>query len=81
MNRDHISIKQKRTCYFEDLLFPPEYRSSFWHSTATELEFLGVSPSVIAQVLRHKSYATTAKHYINISNDQALDAVNLISRK
>lgn len=48
------------------------------HSTATELELLGVSPSVIASVLRHKNYATTAKHYIDISNDAALSAVNQI---
>ena len=42
---------------------------------------LGVSPSVIAQVLRHKNYATTAKHYIDISNDKALEAVGKIDRK
>ena len=48
------------------------------HSTATELELLGVSPSVIAQVLRHKNYATTAKHYIDISDDAARAAVDQI---
>lgn len=51
------------------------------HSTATELEMLGVSPSVIASVLRHKNYATTAKHYIDISNDAALSAVNQIKAR
>lgn len=51
------------------------------HSTATELELLGVSPSVIASVLRHKNYATTAKHYIDISNDAALSAVNQIKSR
>lgn len=51
------------------------------HSTATELEMLGVSPSVIASVLRHKNYATTAKHYIDISNDAALSAVNKIKTR
>ena len=51
------------------------------HSTATELELLGVSPSVIAQVLRHKNYATTAKHYIDISTEQAIAAVDKISPK
>lgn len=51
------------------------------HSTATELELLGVSPSVIAQVLRHKNYATTAKHYIDISTEQAIAAVDKISHK
>ena len=51
------------------------------HSTATELELLGVSPSVIAQVLRHKNYATTAKHYIDISSDAALAAVDRIGAK
>jgi integrase len=51
------------------------------HSTATELELLGVSPSVIASVLRHKSYATTAKHYMDISIDKALEAVGKIDHK
>lgn len=60
----------------------PEVRPySSRHSTATELELLGVSPSVIASVLRHKSYATTAKHYIDIATDKTLAAVDLISRK
>lgn len=60
----------------------PEVRPySSRHSTATELELLGVSPSVIASVLRHKSYATTAKHYIDIATDKSLAAVDLISRK
>lgn len=49
------------------------------HSTATELELLGVSPSVIASVLRHKNYATTAKHYIDITTDKALEAVEKIN--
>ena len=49
------------------------------HSTATELELLGVSPSIIAKVLRHKNYATTAKHYIDISTDKAIAAVDKIS--
>ena len=51
------------------------------HSTATELELLGVSPSVIAQVLRHKNYATTAKHYIDISDERALAAVDKMRAK
>lgn len=51
------------------------------HSTATELELLGVSPSVIASVLRHKNYATTAKHYMDIPTDAALEAVGKIDRK
>jgi hypothetical protein len=38
-------------------------------------------PSVIASVLRHKNYATTAKHYIDISTDKALEAVGKIDRK
>lgn len=51
------------------------------HSTATELELMGVSPSVIAQVLRHKNYATTAKHYIDISDEAALAAVDQIGKR
>ncbi|MBE5804798.1 MAG: hypothetical protein E7316_09850 [Clostridiales bacterium] len=51
------------------------------HSTATEPELLGVSPSIIASVLRHKNYATTAKHYMDISTDKALEAVGKIDLK
>lgn len=77
---------EKKTFYrrFADmkdrLRIRPEIRPySSRHTTATELELLGVSPSVIANVLRHRNYATTAKHYITISNDKALEAVNLIA--
>ena len=42
---------------------------------------LGVSPSVIASVLRQKNYATTAKHYIDVSNDAALSVVNQIKAR
>lgn len=64
----------------ERLGIRPEIRPySSRHSTATELELLGVSPSVIANVLRHRNYATTAKHYITISNDKAIEAVNKIA--
>lgn len=66
----------------KDLSIRQEVRPySSRHSTATELELLGVSPSVIASVLRHKNYATTAKHYIDISNDAALSAVNQIKTR
>lgn len=51
------------------------------HSTATELELLGVQPSVIASVLRHKNYATTAKHYMDIPTERALAALSKIDRK
>jgi integrase len=63
----------------KDLNIRPEVRPySSRHSTATELEMLGVSPATIAQVLRHKNYATTAKHYIDISDEAALAAVDQI---
>lgn len=66
----------------KDLSIRQEVRPySSRHSTATELELLGVSPSVIAQVLRHKNYATTAKHYIDISDEKALAAVDQIRSK
>lgn len=66
----------------KDLNIRPEVRPySSRHSTATELELLGVSPSVIAKVLRHKNYATTAKHYIDISDGAALAAVDQIGAK
>lgn len=60
----------------------PEVRPySSRHSTATELELLGVSPSTIAAVLRHKNYATTAKHYMDISTGKALEAVSKIEHR
>ncbi len=51
------------------------------HSTATELELLGVQPAVIASVLRHKNYATTAKHYMDIPTERALAALSQIDHK
>ena len=51
------------------------------HSTATELELLGVQPSIIASVLRHRNYATTAKHYMDIATAHALSALSKIDRK
>lgn len=64
------------------LYIRPEVRPySSRHSTATELELLGVSPSIIAAVLRHKNYATTAKHYMDISTDKALAAVSKIDHR
>lgn len=80
MNRDKFydSFSQMK----KDLSIREDVRPySSRHSTATELELLGVSPSVIASVLRHKNYATTAKHYIDISTDKALEAVGKIDRK
>lgn len=66
----------------KSLSIRPEVRPySSRHSTATELELLGVSPSIIASVLRHKNYATTAKHYMDINTDAALEAVGKIDRK
>lgn len=80
MNRDNFydSFSQMK----KDLSIREDVRPySSRHSTATELELLGVSPSVIASVLRHKNYATTAKHYMDISTDKALEAVGKIDRK
>ena len=80
INRDkyYEEFKKMKTA----LEIRPEVRPySSRHSTATELELLGVSPTVIAQVLRHKTYATTAKHYIEIDTQKALEAVNKISKK
>lgn len=77
MNRDRFyeMFSQMK----KDLNIRPEVRPySSRHSTATELEMLGVSPATIAQVLRHKNYATTAKHYIDISDEAALAAVDQI---
>lgn len=51
------------------------------HSTATELELLGVQPSIIASVLRHRNYATTAKHYMDIATTHALAALSKIDHK
>lgn len=51
------------------------------HSTATELELLGVQPSIIASVLRHRNYATTAKHYMDIATTHALAALSRIDHR
>ena len=80
MNRDNFyaAFAQMK----KDLSIREDVRPySSRHSTATELELLGVSPSVIASVLRHKNYATTAKHYIDISTEKALEAVGKIGGK
>ena len=80
MNRDNFYAEFRQLK--KDLNIRQEVRPySSRHSTATELELLGVSPSVIAQVLRHKNYATTAKHYIDISDERALAAVDQIRAK
>lgn len=80
MNKDKFydSFSQMKSA----LYIRPEVRPySSRHSTATELELLGVSPSTIAAVLRHKNYATTAKHYMDISTDKALAAVSRIDHR
>lgn len=80
INRDQFYDDFKKIK--KDLNIRQEVRPySSRHSTATELELLGVSPSVIAQVLRHKNYATTAKHYIDISDGNALAAVDKIPHR
>lgn len=77
INRDYFYADFRQLK--KDLNIRQEVRPySSRHSTATELELMGVSPSVIAQVLRHKNYATTAKHYIDISTEQAIAAVDKI---
>ena len=77
MNRDRFYAEFAKMK--KDLNIRQEVRPySSRHSTATELEMLGVSPAVIAQVLRHKTYATTAKHYMDIPTDRAIAAVDAI---
>lgn len=47
-------------------------------TTATMLAELNLPPAVIANIMRHKTYATTLKYYTKIENTEALNGLNLL---
>lgn len=49
------------------------------HSTGTELSLMGVDPAVIIDIMRHKNYTTTLKHYTKIPSHVLLDALNAMA--
>lgn len=49
------------------------------HSTGTELTLMGVDPAVIIDIMRHKNYTTTLKHYTKIPSSVLLDALNAMA--
>ena len=49
------------------------------HSTGTELTLMGVDPAVIIDIMRHKNYTTTLKHYTKIPTSVLLDALNAMA--
>lgn len=46
------------------------------HSTGTELALMGVDPAIIIDIMRHKNYTTTLKHYTKIPSNVLIDALN-----
>lgn len=58
----------------------PEVRPySSRHSTGTELTLMGVEPAVIIDIMRHKNYTTTLKHYTKIPSNVLVDALNAMA--
>lgn len=58
----------------------PEVRPySSRHSTGTELTLMGVEPAIIIDIMRHKNYTTTLKHYTKIPSNVLVDALNAMA--
>lgn len=58
----------------------PEVRPySSRHSTGTELTLMGVEPAIIIDIMRHKNYTTTLKHYTKIPSNVLLDTLNAMA--
>jgi len=58
----------------------PEIRPySSRHSTGTELTLMGVEPAIIIDIMRHKNYTTTLKHYTKIPSNVLVDALNAMA--
>lgn len=49
------------------------------HSTGTELALMGVDPAIIIDIMRHKNYTTTLKHYTKIPSNVLIDALNAMA--
>lgn len=46
------------------------------HSTGTELSLMGVQPAVIIEIMRHKNYTTTLRHYTKLPSDVLVSTLN-----
>lgn len=58
----------------------PEVRPySSRHSTGTELALMGADPAIIIDIMRHKNYTTTLKHYTKIPSNALLDTLNAMA--
>lgn len=58
----------------------PEIRPySSRHSTGTELTLMGVEPAIIIDIMRHKNYTTTLKHYTKIPSNVLVEALNAMA--
>ena len=63
-----------------ELNIRPEVRPySSRHSTGTELTLMGVEPAIIIDIMRHKNYTTTLKHYTKIPSNVLVDALNAMA--
>lgn len=49
------------------------------HSTGTELALMGADPAIIIDIMRHKNYTTTLKHYTKIPSSVLLDTLNAMA--
>ena len=75
MNKD-LFYEQFKTMK-EHLGIRPEVRPySSRHSTGTELALKGVAPAIIVEIMRHKNYTTTLKHYTQIPTEKLVEALN-----
>lgn len=46
------------------------------HSTGSELSLMGVQPAVIIEIMRHKNYTTTLKHYTKLPSELLISTLN-----
>jgi integrase len=49
------------------------------HSTGTELALMGADPAIIIDIMRHKNYTTTLKHYTKIPSSVLLSTLNAMA--
>lgn len=46
------------------------------HSTGSELSLMGVQPAVIIEIMRHKNYTTTLRHYTKLPSELLISTLN-----
>lgn len=67
--------KMKQALGIRDEVIPYSSR----HSTGTELALMGADPAVIIDIMRHKNYTTTLKHYTKIPSSVLLSTLNAMA--